>query len=132
MRDPLVAALLAWLIPGAGHWYVGQRTKALLFCLTLTVLFVAGIWLTEGACVDLGRHRYAFILQAFQGVQAVAALILTHGARELPASRLTDLGMLLTLVAGALNVLLIADASYRSAPVPSDPAAATDEKEARR
>jgi hypothetical protein len=131
MKDPLVAALLAWLIPGAGHWYVGQRSKALAFCILLTGLFVTGVWLTAGACVDLGRHRYAFLLQAFEGVLAIGTLLLTRAAHEPPASRLSDLGMLLTLVAGALNVLLIADALYRARPVPGDEEAAGAKKEAK-
>jgi hypothetical protein len=55
---------------------------------------------------------------AFDGAVAFGALILTWGEPEPPASKLNDFGMLLTLVAGALNVLLIADALYRSGPPP--------------
>ena len=117
-KPPALVLLLAWLLPGAGHWYAGQRAKAVVFCSLLVGLFTLGVLLTGGGCIDLERHPWAFALQAFDGLVALAALVLTAGAPELPASKLNDLGMLLTLVAGALNVLLIADALYRTGPPP--------------
>ena len=115
-KNPALALLFAWLLPGGGHWYVGQRGKAVIFCFLLITLFTLGVLLTDGGCVDIGRHPYAFLLQAAEGLVAGVALVLTAGAPAPPASRLSDLGMLLTLVAGALNVLLIADTLYRSGP----------------
>ena len=115
-KAPFPAFMLAWLLPGAGHWYIGQRGKAVTFCFVLVTIFALGVLLTEGGCVDLGRHPWAFILQVCAAGPALVALTLTAGAHEMAASKLADLGMLLTLVGGALNVLLIADAVYRSAP----------------
>ena len=115
-----LALLLAWLVPGAGHWYVGQRVKAVVFCFVLIGLFTTGVLLTDGGCVDLGRHPWAFLLQACDGLVAAAGLLLTAGAPEFPASKLGDLGMLLTLIGGALNVLLIADTLYRGGPRETD------------
>ena len=111
-KNPALALLLAWLLPGAGHWYVGRRGRGALLCFVLVAMFALGVLLTDGGCVDLGRHPYASVLQAFQGLVAGAALLLTAGAPELSPARLNDLGMLFTLVGGALNVLLIADALY--------------------
>ncbi len=137
-QSPALTLLLAWLLPGAGHWYIGRRTKAVLFCFILIAMFVLGVLLTEGGCVDIrprgavkaalriavldfrgageidaGRHPWAFLLQACNGLVAFVALVLSAGRPEFPASKLGDLGLLLTLVAGALNVLLMADAFYR-------------------
>ena len=113
-KHPALGPLLALLLPGAGHWYVGQRGKGIVFCFLLVTLFVTGVLLTDGGCVDLERHPYAFALQAFQGLVSMGALALTYGAPEPEACKLSDLGMLLTLVGGALNVLLIADVIYRT------------------
>ncbi len=137
-QSPALTLLFAWLLPGAGHWYIGQRTKAVLFCFILVAMFVLGVLLTEGGCVnikprgaakavlriavldfrgageiDAGRHPWAFALQACNGAAAFAALFLSAGRPEFPASKLGDFGLLLTLVAGALNVLLMADALCR-------------------
>lgn len=112
-KSSVLAVLFAWLLPGAGHWYIGQRGKAVVFCFLLVTMFTLGVLLTQGGGVDTGRHLYAFLLQAFAGIPAVVTLVLTAGALEPPASKLSDFGMLLTLVAGALNILLIADALFR-------------------
>ena len=131
-KNPALTLLFAWLLPGAGHWYIGQRVKGVLFCFLLIMMFTLGVLLAEGGCVDAkplgmlravfgdadaGRHPYAFLLQAWAGGPAVTALVITAGAPERPASKLNDFAMLLTLIAGALNVLLVADALYRCGPI---------------
>ncbi|HXE55266.1 MAG TPA: DUF6677 family protein [Tepidisphaeraceae bacterium] len=40
--SPLVA-LAAWLLPGAGYWLLGQRSRALTVGITIIVLFVVGL-----------------------------------------------------------------------------------------
>jgi hypothetical protein len=118
-KHPALAVLFAWLVPGAGHVYLGQWVKGACFGFLLIAVFTFGVLLTDGACVDLGRHPWAFALQAGEGIAAAVALVLTRGAVEPPASKLNDLGMLLTLVGGAMNVLLIADVLYRTGPAPA-------------
>jgi hypothetical protein len=78
--------------------------------------FTLGVVLTSGGGVNVQRHEYAFALQVFNGAAAGVAAVACANLPELSASKLNDFGMLLTLVAGALNVLLIADALYRTGP----------------
>ncbi len=140
-KNPSLAVLLAWLLPGAGHWYLGHRVRGAICCVLLLATFTIGVILTDGSCIDAkpagmaektfltltqgyaaakgvnpGRHPFAFLLQTFLGLPALVTWIATSGALEPPASKLNDFGMLLTLVAAALNVLLIADALYRTSP----------------
>ena len=93
---------------------LGQRAKGVVFCFLLVTIFALGVLLTDGGCLSLDRHPYAALLQAAAGAPAGVAFLLTAGAPEPPASKPSDFGMLLTLVAGALNVLLVADALYRT------------------
>ena len=51
LRDPFLAGVMAWLIPGAGHWYQGRRTKAVLFFVTIMGSFSYGLWLGGGRVV---------------------------------------------------------------------------------
>jgi len=39
----LRACLAAWFIPGAGHYLIGQRRKAAIFFVVLSVMYVIGI-----------------------------------------------------------------------------------------
>ncbi len=59
LKDPIVAALLAWLLPGLGHWYQGRRAKAVLFFVCIMGLFVYGVYLGGGTRVDkAGDKRF--------------------------------------------------------------------------
>jgi DNA-binding MarR family transcriptional regulator len=40
---PLLVALAAWLVPGAGHLWMGQRAKGLVFLLVLPAMFATGL-----------------------------------------------------------------------------------------
>lgn len=62
LKDPILAALLAWLIPGLGHWYQGRRAKAVLFFVCIMGLFVYGVYLgggtRDGHFLGYGRAVY--------------------------------------------------------------------------
>lgn len=46
--EPLVAVLLSWLLPGAGHLYLGRVTAGLLAFAVVEGLYAAGLWLSHG------------------------------------------------------------------------------------
>jgi hypothetical protein len=52
LKDPIWAAILAWLVPGLGHWYQGRRAKAVLFFVCIMGLFGYGVYLGGGTYVD--------------------------------------------------------------------------------
>jgi hypothetical protein len=80
LRDPFLAALLAWLVPGAGHWYQRRRSKAVLFFVCIVGSFGYGLWLGDGRVVyaDWGptneEKRLPFLCQAGVGAAALPAL----------------------------------------------------------
>jgi hypothetical protein len=80
LRDPLLASLLAWLVPGAGHWYQRRRSKAVLFFVCIASTFVYGLWIGGGRVVyaDWGptseEKRLPFLCQAGVGAAALPAL----------------------------------------------------------
>ena len=43
LRNPFIAGLLAWLFPGAGHWYQRRRFKAILFAVCIWPILIAGL-----------------------------------------------------------------------------------------
>ena len=48
LRNPLIAGLLAFAIPGAGHWYQGRRFKATIYSVCILTIFVWGMILGNG------------------------------------------------------------------------------------
>ena len=51
--NPNVAALLTWLVPGAGHFLLGHMRLALAAFIVIEGLYVAGLALTGGAFLEL-------------------------------------------------------------------------------
>jgi len=50
-RDPVVAAILGWLIPGMGHIYQGRTAKGLLFMICILSAFFYGLIISDGRAV---------------------------------------------------------------------------------
>lgn len=81
LRDPVVAGILAWAIPGAGHWYQGRRTKAVLFFVCIVGTFFYGLWLGGGRVVYASwgstpdEKRLPYVCQAGAGLIAMPAII---------------------------------------------------------
>jgi hypothetical protein len=112
--SPLVAALLAWIVPGLGHWYLGRRTKAAVFAGCILALLLAGTILGQWRVVNFG-DRILFIGQALSGLPALALGLVTRHmmtAAGPPNVVLNsyEMGVLYTLVAGLLNLLVTFDA----------------------
>ena len=59
LKDPALAALLAWLIPGLGHLYQGRFAKAVLFFVCIMSTFTYGLYLGSDPDVGWGRVVYA-------------------------------------------------------------------------
>ena len=58
LRNPLLAGVLAWLVPGLGHFYQRRYHKALIFFLCIMPIFVAGCALASGREVGIARNVY--------------------------------------------------------------------------
>ncbi len=84
LRDPLFSAFLAWLIPGAGHFYQGRTGKALLYCVSILGLYFAGLAMGEGKIVywrwvspfnNPEKFCIYYVGQFWVGLAALPALI---------------------------------------------------------
>lgn len=85
LRDPTIAALLAWLIPGLGHLYQGRIAKAILFSVCILGTFTYGVYLGGSDELGWGRAVYAswrpgnrrlpYLCQIGIGLPAMPALV---------------------------------------------------------
>jgi hypothetical protein len=93
LKNPALAAVLAWLIPGLGHWYQGRRAKAVLYFVCIMGLFGYGLYLSSSnePCMDgsgkigygravyfswrAGDVRLPYLCQVGVGVPALPALL---------------------------------------------------------
>ena len=117
--------LLAWAIPGAGHFLMGRRRVGGLLFFAITATFLFGLISSEGRAVSVRKHPYAFAAQVGAGLLTVvpAGYRLTLDLRpetvrppdsDIPLYARLDLGLLFTMVAGLLNLVLVHNVYERS------------------
>lgn len=107
------ACLFAWLLPGAGHLFLGRRGKGLVFLSCLGSLFVLGVLMESRLEIHLGLDDpLAFIVSIAQMAVGVPYLLArTLGFSEGMVKAVTyEYGTTFTAVAGLLNILVILDA----------------------
>ncbi|HJN43649.1 MAG: hypothetical protein CL477_13070 [Acidobacteria bacterium] len=108
----LAAAALAWLIPGAGHLWLGRRQKGVIFLTALPVMFVIGLWL-EGRLFPFGSGELLVMLAAFadlgNGLPYVLARVGGFGEGLVVATTF-EYGNTFAIVSGLLNMLVCLDA----------------------
>ncbi len=116
-----VAALLAWVLPGLGHWVIGERARGIIFFTVITVTFWAGIAVGGVRTTITPRDNGAWIAaQLCTGTQAVAALYWSHHRsitykEEIKAPwPASNISVVYAGVAGLLNVLVIIDVLART------------------
>lgn len=79
LRDPKIAALLAWLWPGAGHFYQRRFMKGFIFMICIVSVFIYGMMIGRGRVVynsfRPNDFRWQFICQAGFGAPAALAVV---------------------------------------------------------
>jgi hypothetical protein len=144
LRNRHFAAFLAWLIPGAGHYYQRRYFKATIFFVCILSSFMIGMLVAGNRCVyaswNQTETRWQFILQAGVGLPAMPAVVQAwrirggekpwgtfmvgpKSTRDLDAWNSEtasgfDMGTLYTMIAGLLNILAIFDAYAGPLPPP--------------
>ena len=129
-KNPYVALILGWLIPGAGHFYAGKKVKALTFMLSLCLTFFMGLVLGHYRNVffDLANSKLTTLGQLPMGLIAILTMMKTRIAG--PAIELMpdySIGTYFTCIAGLLNILVMCSA-FRDAKKAGSP----DEKSSAR
>lgn len=105
--------LLAYLLPGAGHWYLGRRSRAMTFFAIVTLMFVVGVAI-DGELYTLA-HTGGSILRLLASLGTMGAGILYFAAQAMGAhgditSITYEHGTAFAITAGLMNLLLVLDA----------------------
>lgn len=62
-----LAAVAAWVVPGAGHFLLGHTRRAILICVGVLSLFASGLFIGGIACVDRKENFFWFLGQSLTG-----------------------------------------------------------------
>lgn len=85
LKDPRLAAFLAWLVPGLGHFYQGRTGKGILFFVCIVSTFFYGMYIGGGRVVYAStanvfsmrflQDRWQYVCQVGVGLPALPALV---------------------------------------------------------
>lgn len=110
--------LLAWLIPGAGHWLLGEKNRAAIMFVAIFTTFLFGIMLGTLDVIDPQEHKAWFCAQILCGVPTIITTIISQKFTQITSmdlfDRSRDIAQVYIGVAGLLNLLCILDALYRT------------------
>ncbi len=158
LARPEVAAFLAWIFPGAGHYYQKRYGKAAMFSISILAIYILGMFIGSGRVVYVSwvkeDWRWQYVCQAGVGLPAMPALLQAWHLQSSPrpywngfmarpmdigtlsdwhkeSSAGFDLGSLYTMIAGLLNILVIFDAASGPLPLPVHPKKSDKSKKAK-
>ena len=103
---------IAWVVPGAGHLWLGQPQKGTIFLIALPLMFATGLWLDgEIFSFDLSQPLVALAALADLGIGAPYLMARALGLGEGRVVTVTyEYGNSFLVVAGLLNTLVVLDA----------------------
>ena len=125
----VVVGALAWLVPGAGHFAINERRRAVVIGVAVTLTFLTGLYVGSVGVVDpIGaKPWYAAQLMNSPAVFLVGKHVthVNHQAEVQEAEpqqstivrysvygRPNEIGQIYTSIAGLLNLLCIVNAIY--------------------
>lgn len=116
-----LAAVLAWVVPGLGHWLLGERRRGIIFFVVITVTFWAGIAVGGVRTTITPKENGAWIAaQLCAGPQALGALYWSnYRGKQFPDELKagypgSNISVVYAGVAGLLNLLIIIDTLARA------------------
>lgn len=74
----VLAGLLAWFLPGAGHVYAGRKVRGAILLVTIAALFWTGLAMGGAMTVDRQYEPWWFAAQMLTGVHGVAGWYMQH------------------------------------------------------
>jgi hypothetical protein len=107
-----VAMILALIVPGAGHFFLGRRARALAFASIVIFMFILGIAVDGSLYTFAGsRGQLLSVLASFASMGSGALYLLgsNFGPPGSIQTSMFEYGRTFTLTAGLMNLLLVLD-----------------------
>ncbi|MBI1883350.1 MAG: hypothetical protein HYS08_03995 [Chlamydiae bacterium] len=102
-----LAFFLGFLIPGAGHFYLGRKGLGFFLSLSILSLYGIGLWLGGGILWEEMNPLtvLAYVVKFFNGLPFL--LTLRHEITQMLSFSFNEVGTTFILVSGSLNLLVL-------------------------
>lgn len=108
----LTVGLLAWLVPGAGHFALNEKKRAAIIFIAIVLTFCAGLYVGSIGVIDPINAKPWYAAQIMNSPMVVALGHLTGTGNYPVYGRPSEIGQIYTGIAGLLNLLCIVNAVY--------------------
>ncbi len=112
MQFLVLVGLVGWLLPGAGYFAIGEKKRAIIIFVTVTLTLCIGLYVGSIGVIDLVGPAPTYI-KAAQVMNPPIVLVLSHytaGGGYPVYGWPNEIGQIYTLVSGLLNLLCIVNA----------------------
>ena len=110
--SPVIACVLAWAIPGAGHLWLGRSRTGGILLVALPLMYGVGLWL-DGQLFGVDLSQPLTTLSGLADI-GIGVLYFVAGFLNLGEGRVVaatyEYGNTFLVVAGLLNALVVIDA----------------------
>ncbi|HEY0140551.1 MAG TPA: DUF6677 family protein [Thermoanaerobaculia bacterium] len=111
-QRPLIAMILAYLVPGAGHLFLGRRARGAAFFAIVVTLFIVGIAI-DGSIYTFADSQRQLLRQLATLGSLGSGLVYFIATMTGPYGKVIastfEYGTMFTLSAGLMNLLLVID-----------------------
>ena len=126
-----VAGLLGWLLPGAGHFFIGEHARGTIFLAAIAVTFWGGVAIGGVKnTINPKERQFWFLGQICAGGHTLAAMLWSRQIERPPDSspehtriiaygRAEEVSVVYTAICGMLNLLIILDVLVRAEKMPA-------------
>jgi hypothetical protein len=107
-----LVGLLAWCVPGAGHYALGEKRRAIVMFVAIALAFLIGLYAGSIGVIDPVSAKPWYAAQLMNS-PAVALLGRASASGDYPVyGRPGEIGQIYTSISGLLNLLCIVNAVY--------------------
>ena len=108
----LVVGLIAWVIPGGGHFIIKERKRAAIICTAIMLTFLTGLYIGSVGVIDPVGSWPWYIPQMMTSPAVAFLGNLTKTQGYICYGKPNDIGQIYTSVAGMMNLLCVISAVY--------------------
>lgn len=108
----LIIALAGWFIPGAGHFLINEKKRAVIIFLSIVITFGIGIYVGSIGVIDTIESKAWYCAQIMNS-PLVALIARKTAAGGYPVyGKPNEIGQIYTSISGLLNLLCLINAVY--------------------
>ena len=110
----IAVGIFAWVVPGAGHYMLKEKKRALIIFVTIVLTFVIGLYIGSIGVVNPVDAKAWYLAQIMNSpvVAFLGHLTSTTPGKYRVFGRPNEIGQYYTSIAGLLNLLCVVNAVY--------------------